>query len=589
MAYDGNNDGLEHDFEVVEAIGGQLSRLHEAAFLSGAIQKAVRRWLLGHRDPPDDADELVWLTAMAADLEVFTPSMSGRTSVDRHLATRRPQSDLEHEAFDALAAARFRLVTIVGRDDPDRVRLRDLLTDEILVLLDSRISPLAAGMQTAMRLCPLRSGRQALISPLFEADRTLIAAAMTFARHGRLPGGGHRCAANLYRDAARAGFSPVPTMVGPLFDEDDFAEAGAAQTIVQHWLVHWGEAEVNRADLVAQIRLGASLENLVDACGLFGKAQRDAPETVREALIRIAEIQMETLARRARAGVGGYADVLDRTAARIDREVAAGNMYPAGRDIFGRLRARLAFAHRAAQDAEGSASRVELDRVIQRILALRAKTVDRGCTELEAMAAAEKVAELLARYDLTLDEVAVRQSPCTGLAVETQRRRRAPIDQCAGPVADFCDCHVWSEETSEGTRRIVFFGLKADVEAARFLFDVIEDTFETETGAFRRGAIYLGQNGGDRRTALNSFQIGLAHGIAGKLAAIKTARSTAAVRSTGFDLVAVKDDVVEEELNLLGLRFQRKARRSSRSVHVDAYQAGEAAGALFEPSPALGG
>jgi hypothetical protein len=440
-----------------------------------------------------------------------------------------------------------------------------------------------------MRLCPLGSGRQALISPLFEADRALIAAAMAFARQGRLPGGGHRCAANLYRDAARAGFSPVPTLAETIFDEDDFVEAAAALTMVQQWVARWLPATDDRADLVTEIRQGASLEHLLDACGLFGKAQRDAPETVREALIRIAEIQMETLARRDRAGVGGYSDVLDRTAARIDREVAAGNMYAAGREIFDRLRARLAFTDRGAQDAGGSASRAELDRVIQRILALRAKTVDRGCTELEAMAAAEKVAELLARHDLTLDEVAVRQSPCTGLAVETQRRRRGPIDQCAGPVADFCDCHVWSEETPEGTRRIVFFGLKADVEAARFLFNLIEDTFETETAGFRRGAIYLSQHGGERRTAQNSFQVGLANGIAGKLAAIKTARSTAAVRSSGFDLVAVKDDVVEEELDLLGLRFQRRARRSSRFVHVDAYQAGEAAGALFEPNASLAG
>ena len=79
MAFDGNNDGLEHDFDVLEAIGGQISRLSEVAFLSGAIPKAVRRWLVGHRDPPDDVDEMIRLTAMAADLELFTPSMSGRT------------------------------------------------------------------------------------------------------------------------------------------------------------------------------------------------------------------------------------------------------------------------------------------------------------------------------------------------------------------------------------------------------------------------------------------------------------------------------------------------------------------------------
>jgi hypothetical protein len=588
MPYDGNGDGLAHDFDVLEAIGRQIDSLAEGVLRSGVVEKTVRRWVVGHRDPPDDADELVWLAAMAADLELFTPSMSGRTAIDRHLASRRPRTDLEGEAFEALAGARFRLVSILGRDGPDQVRLKDLVTGEVLVLLDSRISPLAADLLTAMRLCPLRSGRQTLITPLFEADRALIAAAMTFARQGRLPGGGHRCAATLYRDAARAGFRPLPTVAETIFDDDDL-EAEISLTRVQDWLVRWVPAGDDRADLVAEIRQGASLENLVDACKLFGKAQLDLPEVVRQALVRIAEIQMETLARRARAGVGGHADVLDRAASRIDREVAAGTLDAAGRGLFDRLRARLSFADGAARDAAGQAGRADLDRVIQRILALRAKTVEHGCTEREAMAAAEKVAELLARHDLTLDEVSVRQSACAGLAVETERRRRGPIDQCAKPIADFCDCHVWSEDTAEGTWRWIFFGLKADVEAARFLYDLIETTFETETSAFRLGAIYLGQHGAGRRMALNSFQIGLANGIAGKLAAIKAARSAAATRSTGFDLVAVKDDVVEREMDLLGLRFERKARRSSRRVLEDAYQAGEAAGALFEPNASLAG
>ena len=50
----------------------------------------------------------------------------------------------------------------------------------------------------------------------------------------------------------------------------------------------------------------------------------------------------------------------------------------------------------------------ELARVKARIKALAERTVARGCTEAEAMAAAEMVGRLLERYALTMDEIDVR-------------------------------------------------------------------------------------------------------------------------------------------------------------------------------------
>jgi len=111
---------------------------------------------------------------LAADLEMFTPSMSGRTMVDRYVRARSPASPEDRQAFQALSAAQFHLVKIVDREGPDLVQLRDLVTGESLLLLDERISSLAAGQPTAMRLCPLESGRHVLISPLFAMDELML-------------------------------------------------------------------------------------------------------------------------------------------------------------------------------------------------------------------------------------------------------------------------------------------------------------------------------------------------------------------------------------------------------------------------------
>ena len=61
----------------------------------------------------------------------------------------------------------------------------------------------------------------------------------------------------------------------------------------------------------------------------------------------------------------------------------------------------------------------ELDKLKARIQALRAKTIDNGCTEDEALSAAAKVAELLDRYALSLTDVEMREVPCERLEYET--------------------------------------------------------------------------------------------------------------------------------------------------------------------------
>jgi hypothetical protein len=582
-----DNTGAEH--ELVTVIDTHLTGLLER-IPPGTIHKTLRRWLAGHAEPPEDEASQGWLVAMAADLEIFTPSLTGRIMMERHLRSVAPATEVERQAVQALGAARFRLVRIMAREDAELVRLEDLVTQESVLLLDDGISPLAAGMACAMRLCPLANGRHVLVSPLFAIDEAMLARAMTFVRPGRGLGDGHRCAASLYRDAARGGFMPVPLEDDDLDEEEFFdvlREAEAQLMPVQKLAIRWIIADEDDAELIQAARQLASADTLVDVLGSFAQTEGEEVEALRAAFERIASVQVETMALRARTGLadGG---TLDRVAAEIEGHIARGAMQSGARDLLERLRLRWRYAEgdRAGGAAPGGATSgraAELDAVIARIQALRARTVERGCTEAEAMAAAAKIAELLDKHDLTLDEISVRNSDCEGVRVATGRKRRAPVDGCMPPVAAFCDCRVWSEQGEGGVLRYVFFGLKADVQAARFLHDVIEDTFETESAAFRRGAIYQGLRGSDRRVALTSFQTGLAGGIADKLDELKAARRGAGAGGTGFDLVALKQSVVEEEMERLGVLLTSRSSTSRGSLHGRAYAAGKEAGARFEP------
>ena len=110
-----------------------------------------------------------------------------------------------------------------------------------------------------------------------------------------------------------------------------------------------------------------------------------------------------------------------------------------------------------------------LDRLKTRIQGLRSKTTDNGCTEAEALLAAAKVAELLDRYDLSLTDVEIRNGQCEQRHYETRHKKRIPLDDCIGDIANFCDCRVWREKSHSGNARYVFFGLPSDIEVVHYL------------------------------------------------------------------------------------------------------------------------
>jgi hypothetical protein len=231
------------------------------------------------------------------------------------------------------------------------------------------------------------------------------------------------------------------------------------------------------------------------------------------------------------------------------------------------------------------ANLAELDKLKGRIQGLRAKTIDNGCTEAEALLAAAKVAELLDRYDLSLTDVEIREAPCEQRAYETRRKKRIPLDDCIGAIANFCDCRVWREKNAEGEARYVFFGLRSDVEVAHYLTEVVDAAVRSELGRFKTSAAYQRFRHQDRHVANASFTLGMVASIADKLTAMKAGRDQNN-NSTGRGLVVLKAAVVDAELEKLNLKL-RTARRPSRMVSPTAYEAGEAAGASLVIAPGI--
>ena len=226
------------------------------------------------------------------------------------------------------------------------------------------------------------------------------------------------------------------------------------------------------------------------------------------------------------------------------------------------------------------------DKLKGRIRALLAKTVDNGCTEEEALAAAAKVAELIDRHDLSLTDVDLRGTACERTVYETRHKKRMPIADCIGAVAHFCDCRVWREKGDEGELRYVFFGLPADAEAAASLTSLIDGAVRSALGRYKTSRAYLRFRHQERHLANASFALGMVGSIAAKLEAMKAGRDRANV-DTGRNLVVLKSSIVDEELRNLGMTF-RTSRSAGRTVSPDAFEAGETEGTSFTVAPGSG-
>ena len=226
---------------------------------------------------------------------------------------------------------------------------------------------------------------------------------------------------------------------------------------------------------------------------------------------------------------------------------------------------------------------VALDRLKTRLRGLRSKTTDNGCTEAEAVLAAAKVAELLDRYDLSLTDVEIRTAQCEQRHYEPRRKKRIPLDDCIGEIANFCDCRVWREKSQSGNARYVFFGLASDIEVAHYLTELIDNTVRSELGRYKNSPDYRFFRHQDRHVVNSSFTLGVIASIADKLTAMKRERDTVKDGS-GRDLVVLKASVVDAELAKLDLKL-RTAPGATRMVLPKAYEAGEAAGASLTINP----
>jgi hypothetical protein len=209
---------------------------------------------------------------------------------------------------------------------------------------------------------------------------------------------------------------------------------------------------------------------------------------------------------------------------------------------------------------------------VNRIRNLLNKTVENGCTEQEAMAAAEMAGKLMDKYGVDMSETEIREEKCTTGIHGAHRARPHPSQWCANQIAKFCNCVVWHRR---GTGQINFFGLPADVEVATYLLRVIEGAMDRSYLAYR--------NATHERTGMrlrNTFMAAFADRVNARLGDMLKARHTEDLMTTsGTSLMVVKNAVVKEQWDAQDLKLGKaKTVRIAMARSDAARAAGQAAG-----------
>lgn len=218
-----------------------------------------------------------------------------------------------------------------------------------------------------------------------------------------------------------------------------------------------------------------------------------------------------------------------------------------------------------------------LARVKRLVRALRDKTTDRGCTEEEAMAAAEKLGALLQEHDLELDETMLKEE--TGDA--TKRKVRA-ADTYAGSVVvgigRLCDLIVWKN----GDTEFVFYGTKHDLEIGSYLYEICCEAMDDDWGK------YMDEHGYSMKKR-QSFRMGFADRVCRRLTDIKRERDLARQKvSSSTDLVVMKESNLKNQLAKEGIKLRSGGRQRSPADR-QAYARGAEAGDRVNLNSPLGG
>lgn len=225
-----------------------------------------------------------------------------------------------------------------------------------------------------------------------------------------------------------------------------------------------------------------------------------------------------------------------------------------------------------------SGAKDQRKRAMERIRALIAKTTANGCTEAEALAAAEKVAELLALYNLSIDEVEMKESPFTQHDAVHTDDVGDRLWKVADGVCILTGARYWVSGAGVHPVEISFFGFEHEVACAAYLLSTCAGAMRRSQDGLHHAWALLTPRA--RRQRILPYLDGMADRLRERLIAMKPPSPT------GRGLIVLRDQLIDAAMAEAGIDIKGQKARSSRKIDP-AYDLGRAAAERVALNPGV--
>lgn len=188
--------------------------------------------------------------------------------------------------------------------------------------------------------------------------------------------------------------------------------------------------------------------------------------------------------------------------------------------------------------------------------ALAAKTVENGCTEAEALAAAELLTKLLQKHNMTMGEAELKATSFDHSKQRVADEVGVRLWKVASAIGKLTGCTYWQSAVGVNPVEYNFFGFEHEVMVARYLLAICCRAMRTEEARVNRSnALYVESK---RRRLLLPFLDGMRDRLAERL--LEMIPPT----PTGTGLVVLRNALILKGLKDIGINLQPQRAGQSR-------------------------
>lgn len=193
-------------------------------------------------------------------------------------------------------------------------------------------------------------------------------------------------------------------------------------------------------------------------------------------------------------------------------------------------------------------SKENLEKIKARIRALLSKTESNGATKAEAEAALAKATELMTQYMINEADIADNKRKFITKTCLVMGGME-DITQLSPSLCELFSCeHFYTRKAhSRQVDKLYYFGTEMDVDCCIYFTNLISNTMFNETIKYRKTPKYWELAKSFSPQAIKKdFQNGFIIGVGSKIENLIQEKKSNVIKSTGKDLVLVKDQEVKD-------------------------------------------